>query len=520
MGKFKKILIIIATILLLILSINFGLNYWVNKTLPKIIADSNPTAYSFTYKDLDIDLLSKNIKASQLTVSPKSKSKDSLKKIGIYAKIESIEIIEFKIWNLVFSNRIEANLIKINKPEVYLYKNTPNAINNSKSVGSDVVKPFQEMILVENISLNEGTLKIIHNQKNEAILDLNNLNLQIDGIVITDDILKQKIPFKYKTYNLSADSIYYRVSNEYHLRSTNIKATTKNISLKKFELTPEYSRREFIKKLNKEKDLFTLHSETVNINNMDWGFNEEKMFFNANSIKIDQLVANIYRNKLPADDISKKPLYSKLLRDLKFPLKVDTLAIRNSVLVYEEELNFQKGPGILKFNDFNLTATAIQSGYEQKKLANINIDINCKFMKDSPFKLNWSFNVLDKKDNFTMRGVIANLNTNDLSPFTRPYINATTKGIFDELKFTIQGNDFNSTEDASLKYHDLKVTLYKKGSPEKKNKIKSALANLILKNDSNGKKVFIKATVEREQDKSFFNFLWLNMAAILKQVLI
>ena len=170
MGKVKKIAIVIATIILLILTLNFGLNYWVNKALPKIIADSNPTAYAFTYKDLDIDLLSKNIKASQLTVSPKSKSKDSLKKIGIYAKIESIEIIEFKIWNLIFNNRIKANRIKINKPEVYLYKNSPNAINNSKSVGRDVVKPFQEIILVENISLNDGTLKIIHNQKNEAIL--------------------------------------------------------------------------------------------------------------------------------------------------------------------------------------------------------------------------------------------------------------------------------------------------------------------------------------------------------------
>lgn len=43
---------------------------------------------------------------------------------------------------------------------------------------------------------------------------------------------------------------------------------------------------------------------------------------------------------------------------------------------------------------------------------------------------------------------------------------------------------------------------------------------MILKNDSNAETIPIKATVEREQEKLFFNFLWLNMAAILKQVLI
>ena len=107
MTTFKKIALVIVTLVILIFSINIGINYWLNKSLPKIISDSNPTSYAFRYADLKIDLLSKNIKASQLTISPKSKSKDSLKKIGIYAKIKSIEIIEFKVWDLVFSNRIK-----------------------------------------------------------------------------------------------------------------------------------------------------------------------------------------------------------------------------------------------------------------------------------------------------------------------------------------------------------------------------------------------------------------------------
>jgi hypothetical protein len=520
MTTIKKIAIVVLSLLILTLILNFGLIFWLNKQLPMIIAKKNPTAYAITYSDLQIDLLSKNIKASRLRISPKKKQQDSLKKIGIYAKIESIEINDFKIWDVLFNNRIKANNIIITTPEVTLYKKTQHAINNSKSLGSEVVKPFEEIIMVSNVMLNKGSLKIIYTKTNKPILSVVNLGLNIDGIVITDDLLQKKVPFSYEDYAIKADSIYFRVNDTYLITAQHFQTTSNNFILKKFKLIPEYSRREFVKKLKQEKDLFTLKSELIKINNIDWGFKNEKIFFDANSVTVDKLSANIYRNKLPADDLTKKPFYSKLLRDLKFPLKLDTLAIRNSILVYEEEINFQKGPGILTFDDFNLKATHIQSGYLQKKLADVVIDIRCKFMKSSPLKLNWKFNVLDKKDRFTMHGIVSNLNTNHLSRFTKPYLNASTTGIFDELKFTIKGNDFNSYEDASLKYHDLKVTLYRKGAPEKKSILKSALANLIVKKDSDGEIINTKANVERMPEKSFFNFLWLNIAAILKQILI
>lgn len=516
----KKIVIVVFGLIILIITLNYGLIFWLKKQVPKIIAEKNPTSYAITYSDLQINLLSKNIKASRLTISPKRRSQDSLKKIGIYAKIGSVEINEFKIWDVLFNNRIKARSIIIATPEVILYKKTQHAINNSKSLGTEVVKPFEEIIMVSNIALNKGSLKIIYTKTNKPILSVVNLSLNIDGIVITDNLLQKKIPFSYQGYTIKTDSIYYRVNDNYHLKVQNFQASTKNLIVKKFELLPEYSRREFVEKLDQEKDLFTLKSEFIKINTINWGFKDDKIFFNANSVVIDQLSANIYRNKLPADNLSRKPFYSKLLRDLQFPLKVDTLAIRNSILVYEEEINFHKGPGILTFNNFNLKATHIQSGYQQKKLADVSIDIRCKFMKKSPFKLNWRFNVLDKQDHFTVHGIVSNLNTEHLSQFTKPYINVTTIGTFDELKFTIKGNNLNSYENASLQYHGLKVTLYRKGAPEKKNKLKSALVNLIVKNDSNGKIIHTEANVERIPEKSFFNFLWLNIAAILKQILI
>ena len=48
MSTLKKIVVVLGSLLVLILLINFGLNFWLNKQLPKIIADSNRTPYAIT----------------------------------------------------------------------------------------------------------------------------------------------------------------------------------------------------------------------------------------------------------------------------------------------------------------------------------------------------------------------------------------------------------------------------------------------------------------------------------------
>ncbi len=285
-------------------------------------------------------------------------------------------------------------------------------------------------------------------------------------------------------------------------------------------MVPEVSRKQFVAQLPKEKDLYALKAASMEIKKMDAGFKDEKLFFNAGLVVLNNLSANIYRSKMPDDDLTKKPLYNKLLRELPFAMKIDTLSIQNSLLVYEEEINFEKGPGKLSFNKFNLLATNIQSGFGQKKMDDLKIKINCIFMNTSPMKVDWKLNVLDKSDGFNIKGSILKFDTKKLVAFTKPYSNMKQEGFFDEVYFNFTGNDVNSKGDFALKYHDLKVTLYKKNDSNKKNKLKSAVANLFVKNDSDGEAKNTKVEVKRIPEKSFYNFFWRNIEEGMKKVLI
>ncbi|HSD06846.1 hypothetical protein [Flavobacterium sp.] len=516
MSKPKKIIIGIIAFLAVVLLLNFGLNFWLTYQLPKVIKENNNTLYNITYNQLKIDLLPANIYITDITVEPKIKPKNSVAKIGVYAETSSITITNFSVWNLLFNDIIKAKSVTIDKPTVVLYKKDKDARNIRK----EVMEPFEKLIIVSNIFLNNGKLNVVSTQDDKTILSSQNITTRIEDIIINDSIMERSIPFLFDKYVVNCDSLYYKPNDFYTIKAQEIRTNNHLLHIKNFEYLPEYSRREFVKKIAKEKDQFTIKASSIDINSMDWGFKKDVFFFHATSLVLDDVNANIYRNKIPKDDLKKKPLYSALLRNIKFPLQIDTLLVRHSKLVYEEEIDFEKGPAKLTFDHFNLKATHIKSGFGIKKTADVDIKINCRFMKDSPLKVHWTFNVLDQKDGFTIKGNIKNFDIRSLDQFTKPYLNASFDGVFSSYSFNFVGNNTNAHGSASLQFKDLGVTFYKKENPEKKAKLKSALANLIMKNDSHGKTKQSTIEIERIQEKSFYNFLWRSIAESLKKILI
>lgn len=518
MSIYKKIAIGIISLFLLVILINIGLNYWIKKQLPIIIHEKNNTVYNINYEKIEVSLWSRNIYASTLLVNPKNEPKDS--KNGLFSKIESITIKHFNIWDLAFNDIIQAESIIINKPRVILYKKGEKLINDRKNINKQIIDPFRKIVSVSNIYLNDGTVDVVSLNNNIPILSIKKILLKLEGILITDATLKEKIPVQYKTYALVIDSLFYRPSAFYHINIGKISTEKNFLKINNFSNLPQFNRRDFTKRLEKEKDIYTLKFDSAQVAKMDWGFKNDRFFFKANSVVINHFDANIYRGKMPKDDLSKKYLYNHLLRNIKFPLQIDTLQVLKSKLVYEEEIDFSKGPGILNFDKFNLQATNLRSGFGLKKTNDVKIKVNCIFMKTSPLNVDWSFNVLDKKDGFHIQGVISNFDVRAMGRFSKPYMNASFTGVFNKYRFNFYGNDDTAKGNASLDYDDLKVKLYKKKNPEKVAKLKSAIVNLVVKNDSKDKAKTAEVELDRIQEKSFYNFLWRSIAESLKKILI
>ncbi|MCL6461462.1 MAG: hypothetical protein I4O51_06285, partial [Flavobacterium micromati] len=355
--RVKKIGVVILGIIIFIGALSFAANLWVNYQLPKIILDKNETPYNIKYENVKISLFSRKITASGIVITPKERQKDRLSKNGILASIENVTVDDYKIFPLLLKNKIEAYRITFSKPNITLFKDNDKIVNSSKNLSSKIVAPFEQIIKVANVNIENGNFSIVNIKNNKTLFSAQKVIVQLNDLAISKKTLDNKIPFSYKSYALSCDSLIYKTDKAYQIKASKINTTNSGIEMNNFSMISLLTRRQFVNQSEKERDLHTLKADKIAIKNMNWGFKEEILFFKTNQIVIDKADANIYRSKIPKDDLSIKPLYSKILRELKFDLQIDTLNINNSNLVYEEEKTFNNGAGVLKFGSFNLQAT-------------------------------------------------------------------------------------------------------------------------------------------------------------------
>src|SRR5690606_15608118 len=172
---------------------------------------------------------------------------------------------------------------------------------------------FKDFIKVQNLKIENGEYNLVKNSNN--LVKVKNINFDMDEIQTTPETFTEKIPIIYENLKFTAASIDYNPSHVYTLKTKNIAFDNGNFSLNHFEMKPKISRAQFVRQLKKEKDLYTISAKKVDVQKLDFGFDGNDLFFKVPNIEIQTAVANIYRSKIPTDDLKKKLLYSKLLRD-------------------------------------------------------------------------------------------------------------------------------------------------------------------------------------------------------------
>jgi len=512
MKVLKKIAIIMVILVLLITALSFGLSYYVSKKLPSILKDQKDFPYNVSYEDLDISLLSGSFSIKNAYLAPKDSLQTAMQQ-GAFAKIEKIEVNHFNLWALLRNNSIKVKEVIITKPEVILYYR-----KEKYKPEDDFVKPFENAISTGRLAIKNGTFKMLDSLQ-KPVLKAANINFGLTNIKIDSASVTKDIPIRYRDYTFACDSLFYDTGKFYTITAGKIKTTDSNFTMEKFAMAPKQNRVQFTRMLSKELDQFNLRAEKISLPNLDWGYARDTLYVHSPEMTLDKIYANIYRSKVPVDDYSRKKLYSEMLRTIKFDIDIKKLNIKNTTIEYEEQLTFVKPAAKVTFTKFDAKITNIYSPVGKKKnikLPPTVLDVKCIFMKSSPLSVTWSFNIPEQSDAFTIMGKLQNIDTERVDPVTRPLMNAKTDGKIKEVKFTMNGNIRHGKGTFAINYDDLKVDILKKDG-KKENKLISAVANMVVKNDTDNKLKQTNVEVDRIQHKSVFNFLWRFVEQGLKQ---
>jgi len=374
---------------------------------------------------------------------------------------------------------------------------------------------IQFPILVRNIIVKNSNLT--YDSKNQP-LQFKQLNATIKNIELTEKPKNGGLAVKVEDYKLTTKNFAYK-TKFYNMTVGALELDKNKIKLDQFAMKPLVSRAQFIRMIPVESDLYDLKANQVTAVG-NWDFFSENKFLHATNMTIVSANANIFRSKIPADDPKEKLLYSRLLRNIKIPMFIDLLQLKNSVLEYEEDTPKSSGPGKLTFTNFNMNVKNLNSAKMKGKPTQVDIKINCTFMKTSLLSVNWGFNTADQSDRFTIAGKLNNIPAVALNAFVVPYMSVTATGTIQEMLFNFNGNPKGIGGTFNIKHKDLKVSILDKDSKEKKG-VLSAVVNIFVKSDS-GKfpESVVVEGVERDPTKSFFNLFWKGIEDGLKKTLI
>lgn len=374
---------------------------------------------------------------------------------------------------------------------------------------------IQFPIIIRKVTLKNSNVVY---DKGAQPLAFNDLNATINDIELLEKANKTGMDLKIKDYFLTTRNFAYK-TKFYHLSVGLLKLNKNKVQVNDFAMKPLVSRAQFIKMIPVERDLYDLKANQVTADG-NWDLFSQRKFINASNVTIQGADAVIFRSKIPKDDPKEKPLYSRMLRSIKFPVTINTLDLKNSKLVYEEDTPESAGPGKLTFSNFNMNVKNLNSAKTKGKPTRVDIKINCSFMNLAPLSVNWNFDVADQRDIFTISGRTLNLPAQGINPFIRPYLHVTATGTIQEMLFNFRGNPAGLNGTFNLKHKDLKVAILDKNNREKKG-VLTAIANLVVRSNSGRLPEDVKVEdIPRDPTKSFFNLFWKGIESGLKKTLI
>lgn len=496
-----------------------------NLKVNKIVRNSETAKESFPFhyesfnldgKNLDYYTDNEHLKIASAKVNPQNillnlislkstQKSDDKNYFDVSTKSISLKLKEFKMEDSKLKLEIDGVLIDEIKGKI--------ATAESKTQNKPSFLNFP--LKIHQINLKNSDLDFETKGKPMA---LSGVNLTISDLDLNQNKAQQLL-LKSSNYNFTIDAFSFNPSQFYKISANKIKISEKGGQISNFAMIPLVSRAQFIRMIPKERDLYDLKAQSISFAG-NYDFLNQNKFINLSNLTLNNVNANIFRSKIPKDDETVKLLYSRMLRSLKFPVFVNNLYVKNSVLVYEEDIPTSDGPGKLLFKPFNMTVQNVNSAKMKGKPTKVAITINAGLMGTSPLHINWGFDVADVHDRFTIAGTAKNLPANRINPFIEPYLHIKATGLIKQLSFNFNGNPAKISGTLKMQHENLKIAILKKDSKEK-NKLLSGIANIFIKSDSDKfpASVDIK-NVERDNTKSFFNLLWKGLQDGLAQTLI
>lgn len=533
--KAQKIVVyIFGGILALILIAIFSINYIVGNIIETKIFDAlnkhESANYHVELRKVNVNILTGNINLKDIKINPDSSFITRLKE-GKTDQSMAIELFipTFRLGGIGLFKAITNKDININK--ILLKSAEFRLIIGEKSKGRkevDIKKEFNidsiymkglDGIGIGKIEFLKCKFEIYDLIKDQSIIKNNDLRFELKDFYLKEldgdndyfrlqldhlecELLKEEFVVPGGNYILNFDRLYFDLSDSI-------------LEIDKLEFKPAYKDKyELAKKLKFTSEIYDISINRIKVS----AFDIEKIIADGvyiiDGVVIDGISLDILMDKrLPFNENKTPKLPHQALKQMRLPLYINKLEIKNSKLVYQEKYEDSDELMTAIMADLNVQvhfATSIEDSISTKKSMTVNLQSN--FMEKIPFSINFDFPLFNKADTFYFSGHLASAEMQEFNKAAFPAMGVKfVKGDLKEITFSGSANDKYSKGEMTMLYANLEAEVDKKDPEKDKNKFLSWVANTVVHTSnpgSNNKLRTASMEFERVPYKGFGNFVW------------
>ena len=511
--------------------------------LKKAVLNSTDSLYFISYKSIDVNPITGNLKVIDFKLTPDSnvyKKMVALKTAPnnlFRLEVEKLIILNANAAKAVSEKRLSIESILIDHPSLTIindrhsYNDTIGRVKKEKTLFQLIKKIFKE-VQVKEISLREIDFTHIKKSTNKVKKTaIKNLNISITDILV--DSLSQTDPNRlYYTKNIVIKLLDYKIATPDSLYFAKIDklefSSSRNVlSVKQLRLQPRLGHNAFYTKVGYAKDYFDLTFNNLTIEDFDFDLflNQQKLkaqTFSIGSAKVAVYNNNAYPKRL-SDKTGRFP-HQQLLK-VALDMNIAKVKLSNVGISYSEYDANSKQTGKITFDNtrgtiYNVTNTESDLAKNSVMIAKLKTNI----LNSAPLDLTFQFFMKSKIGAFTYNGVLGAFNGQIANKIVRPLGMAEIKSAnIKKLAFQAHANQNIAKGKMQFTYNNLKVNILKRDEEGnlKKQGFISKLANLFVINDANPDKKgkFVEGVINFERPKtvSFFSFLWKSLFTGIKQ---
>ncbi|WGK65308.1 hypothetical protein [Croceiramulus getboli] len=504
----RKVIGIVVGLLLLGIVGFFGLEWYAKDRLQTLLKEDLPPRTQLDYKELKVSLWNGDVflTHAQLDIAREDSSP------SVKTSWKELRLEGFKHWTYLTTDSIHFSSMAVTEGQIIYYN-----LDHAKSENETI--QFGKHVYIDSVTL--ATALEIRTSQDSVSLQTPSIHLTLSQFFLDEQTLNKTVPFSWEQTSIKTDSLRIALNTYDSFFVDELSFDKDRLDLNKASIRTNYDRRTLTQMIDTERDHLDFTMPEVSLKGLQVSLDQEdSLQIRSHALDLIDPELIIYRNRLVAPNTATKPLYGQMLRSLPFGLQIDSTTIQNASVQYDERDHRGGQIGSISFSDLNATIVHLGNTYKGTE-GPTRIAVEGVFMNDGVLEVDWNFDVLDQQEKFRFKGSLSGLKASELNAFTVPNLDVALEGSLRKVYFDISGNENASLTHMRMDYDDFKVNI--QGEGQKKKWLKSIITNIFIASDSEswGDEEFRKGKgeVARENNKSFFHFIWLSLKSALRDTM-